>query len=188
MSTTTPHMSAEDCRQRATTRGTVIIAEAAPLSSLWAAGRLHKLLTLDMSIVIVDVIYDQLTRDQTNRMSQTVKALIDGHQPPFVIASTEIGEFEREKRRNGQATKSNAVELGAADFMSSDEGLRHYVSSGEPVLIMSDNAGLRLFNGPANLHVVSSKGLFTRAGTPDINEPGTGQQSRPAGPIETTNG
>ncbi len=132
MSTTTP-VSAEDCRQRATAHGTVVIADAAPPNSLWVASRLDQLLILDMRIVIVDVIYEELTRDQTNPMSQAVKALVDGHQPPFVIASTEIGEFEREKRRNGQATKSNAVELGVADFMSSDEGLRHYVSSGEPL-------------------------------------------------------
>jgi hypothetical protein len=89
-----------------------------------------------------------------------VKAFIDSNQPPFIIESTEIGELEREKRRTGKKLKKNAGELAIVDFMSSDDGLRKYVSVGEPVAILFEDAGVRVFNKPPNLHLLSTVGLL----------------------------
>ena len=133
-------------------RCTVIISDAEPLNRLWSAGQLDRLLTLGVDLVVVDVVCDALTRDLANSDAQAVKAFIDRYQPPFIIANTYIGELEREKRRNGQESRRNAVELGVADFMSSDEGLRHYISNREPVFILTDDASsIRVFNTPEKL-------------------------------------
>ena len=44
--------------------------------------------------------------------------------------------------------------------MSSDDGLRKYVSVGEPVAILFEDAGVRVFNKPPNLHLLSTVGLL----------------------------
>src|SRR3546814_21162003 len=44
--------------------------------------------------------------------------------------------------------------------MSSDDGLRKYVSVGEPVVILFEDTGIRVFNKPPNLHLLSTVGLL----------------------------
>src|SRR5689334_6011925 len=44
--------------------------------------------------------------------------------------------------------------------MSSDEGLRKYVSASNPVVILFEDAGIRIFNKPPNLHLFSTVGLL----------------------------
>ncbi|WP_451977689.1 hypothetical protein [Azospirillum endophyticum] len=124
------------------------------------ADRLALLLTLDMRLVVVDAVYDELTSDLSYPKERAVKAFIDGNQPPFVIESTEIGEQEREKRRTGKKLKKNAGELAIVDFMTSDEGLGKYVGAGDPVAILFEDAGVRIFNKPPNLHLLSTVGLL----------------------------
>lgn len=141
-------------------RCTVIIPDAGPFNSLWVADRLDLLLALDMRLVVVDAVYDELTCDLSYPKDQAVKAFIDGNQPPFVVENTEIGEQEREKRRTGRKLKKNAGELAIVDFMSSDDGLRKYVSIGDPVVILFEDAGVRVFNKPPNLHLLSTVGLL----------------------------
>jgi predicted nucleic acid-binding protein len=141
-------------------RCTVIIPDAGPFNSLWVADRLDLLLALDMRLVVVDAVYDELTSDLSYLKDRTVKAFIDNNQPPFIIENTEIGEQEREKRRTGKKLKKNAGELAIVDFMSSDDGLRKYVSFGEPVAILFEDAGVRVFNKPPNLHLLSTVGLL----------------------------
>lgn len=141
-------------------RCTVIIPDAGPFNSLWVADRLDLLLALDMRLVVIDAVYDELTSDLSYPKDRAVKAFIDGNQPPFVVESTEIGEQEREKRRTGKKLKKNAGELAIVDFMSSDDGLRKYVGVGEPVAILFEDAGVRIFNKPPNLHLLSTVGLL----------------------------
>lgn len=141
-------------------RCTVIIPDAGPFNSLWVADRLDLLLALDMRLVVVDAVYDEVTSDLSYPKDQAVKAFIDGNQPPFVIEDTEIGEQEREKRRLGKTLKKNAGELAIVDFMSSDDGLRKYVDVGDPVALLFEDAGIRVFNKPPNLHLLSTVGLL----------------------------
>lgn len=141
-------------------RCSVIIPDAGPFNSLWVADRLELLLALDMRLVVVDAVYDELTSDLSYPKDRAVKAFIDANQPPFVIAKTEVGEQEREKRRAGRKLRRNAGELAIVDFMSSDDGLRHYVDLGDPVIILFEDAGIRVFNKPPHLHLLSTVGLL----------------------------
>ncbi len=141
-------------------RCTVIIPDAGPFNSLWVADRLDLLLALDMLLVVVDAVYDELTSDLSYPKDRAVKTFIDNNQPPFIIESTEIGEQERKKRRTGKKLKKNAGELAIVDFLSSDDGLRKHVSVGEPVVILFEDAEIRVFNKPPNLHLLSTVGLL----------------------------
>jgi hypothetical protein len=141
-------------------RCTVIIPDAGPFNSLWVADQLALLLVLDMHIIVVDAVYDELTSDLSYPKDRDVKAFIDGHRPPFEIEPTDIGRTERDKRRSGKKLKSNAGELAIVDFMSSEDGLQKYLRPGEPVAILFEDAGLRVFNRPPNLHLLSTVGML----------------------------
>jgi predicted nucleic acid-binding protein len=139
---------------------TIILPDPGPINSLWVADRLDLLLELDMRIVLVDAVYDELTSDLSYLKDAEVKDFIDGNSPPFVIEPTDIGGIEREKRRLGQKLKKNAGELAMVDFVSSDGGLERYLKANEPVAILFEDAGLRVFNRPPNLHLISTVGLL----------------------------
>jgi len=141
-------------------RCTVVIADAGPFNSLWVADRLDLLLALDMRLVVMDAVYDELTSDPSYPKDRDVKAFIDAHQPPFALEATEIGSHEREKRRTGERPRKNGGELAVADFMSSDDGLRRYVGIGDPVVILFEDSGIRVFNKPPNLHLLSTVGML----------------------------
>lgn len=141
-------------------RCTIILPDAGPINSLWVADRLDLLLQLDMRIVIVDAVYDELTSDLSYLKDAEVKAFIDVHSPPFVIERTDIGESERQRRRLGQKPKKNAGELAMVDFISDEGGLERYLEAKEPVAILYEDAGLRVFNRPPNLHLISTVGLL----------------------------
>lgn len=141
-------------------RCTVIIPDAGPLNSLWVADRLDLLLRLDMRLIVIDAVYDELTSDPSYQKDRDVKAFIDGNRPPFVIETTEIGRLEREKRASGLKLRRNAGELAIVDFMSSEDGLPKYVGVGEPVVILFEDAAMRVFNKPPNLHLLSTVGLL----------------------------
>ena len=141
-------------------RCTIILPDAGPINSLWVADRLSLLLELDMRIVIVDAVYDELTSDLSYLKDAEVKDFIDGNSPPFLIEQTDIGEAERQKRRRGQKLKKNAGELAMVDFLSDEGGLERYLTASEPVAILFEDAGLRVFNRPPNLHLISTVGLL----------------------------
>ena len=46
------------------------------------------------------------------------------------------------------------------DFISSDDGIGRYLSTDEPVVILFEDAGFRVFNKPPNLHLISTVGLL----------------------------
>jgi hypothetical protein len=145
-----------------TKRCTLVIPDAGPFNSLWVANELPLLLKLDMRIVVVDAVYDELTRDPVNYpKDREVKAFIDAHQPPFKIEDTETGRREREKRRDGLRPRRNAGEVAIVDFMS--DGLQKYLTAREPVLVLfedSDVPGVRFFRKPPNLHLLSTVGML----------------------------
>jgi predicted nucleic acid-binding protein len=141
-------------------RCTIILPDAGPINSLWVADRLDLLLELDMRIVIVDAVYDELTSDLSYLKDAEVKNFIDCNSPPFVIEPTDIGETERQKRRLGQKLKKNAGELAMVDFLSDEGGLERYLKANEPVAILFEDAGLRVFNKQPNLHLISTVGLL----------------------------
>ncbi len=141
-------------------RCTLILPDAGPINSLWVADRLQLLLLLDMKIVVVDAVYDELTSDPSYLKDRDVKQFIDDHKPSFVIAETDIGNLEREKRRLGQKPKKNAGELAMVDFMSSEDGIGRYLDADEPVAILFEDAGLRVISKPPNLHLLSTVGFL----------------------------
>ncbi|PYE96622.1 putative nucleic acid-binding protein [Rhizobium sp. PP-F2F-G38] len=141
-------------------RCTIILPDTGPINSLWVADRLDLLLELDMRIVVVDAVYDELTSDFSYLKDAEVKDFIDGNSPPFVIERTDIGEAERQKRRLGQKLKKNAGELAMVDFISDEGGLERYLRASDPVAILFEDAGLRVFNRPPNLHLISTVGLL----------------------------
>lgn len=139
-------------------RCTLVLPDAGPFNSLWVADRLDLLLKLEMKIVVVDVVYDELTSDLAYQKDREVKAFVDNNSPPFIIERTDIGDIEREKRRAGKKLKKNAGEIAMTDFLS--DGLEKYLSATEPVMILFEDSGLRVFNKPPNLHLLSTVGLL----------------------------
>ncbi|SFL73664.1 hypothetical protein [Methylobacterium pseudosasicola] len=68
--------------------------------------------------------------------------------------------MERERRKQGMMPKRNAGELTIADFLSSDDGLKHYVRDGAPVLLLFEDRDVRVINKPPNVHLLSTVGLL----------------------------
>lgn len=141
-------------------RATLILPDAGPINSLWVADELPLFLALDMPIVVVDAVYDEMTSDPSYRKDREVKVFLDTHQPPFQIAKTDIGQQEREKRQAGHPLKKNAGELAIIDFLSSEEGLRHYLQAGDLVVLLFEDADVRIINKPPHLHILSTVGLL----------------------------
>lgn len=141
-------------------RCVLIIPDPGPFNSLWVAGQLDLLLTLEMPLVVVDAVYDELTSDLSHPKDRAVKAIIDGNQPPFMVETTDIGQDQREKRQRGERLKKNAGGMAVVDFMSSDDGLRKYLRPGDPVALLFEDAGVRVINKPPNLHLLSTVGML----------------------------
>ena len=141
-------------------RCVLVIPDAGPLNSLWVADRLDLLLRLNMPIVVVDAVYDEVTSDLSYPKDAAVKAFIDGHSPPFVIEQTDVGAYERERRQAGQPPKRNIGELAMMDFISDAGGVRWYLESSDPLLVLFEDRGLRVFRKPPNMHLLSTVGLL----------------------------
>ena len=141
-------------------RCVLVIPDAGPLNSLWVADRLDLLLRLDMPIVVVDAVYDEITSDLRYPKDAAVKEFIEANQPPFVIEQTDIGTYERERRRAGKPRKRNIGELAMMDFISDAGGVRRYLESNDPLLVLYEDRGLRVFQRPPNMHLLSTVGLL----------------------------
>ena len=141
-------------------RCTLVVPDAGPFNSLWVANELELLLKLDMPIVVVDAVHDELTSDPANYLKdREVLDFIANHQPPFVRVRTNIWMMESERRRRGEKPMRNAGELAIADFLSSDDGLKHYIREGDPVLLLYEDRDVRVINKPPNMHLLSTVGL-----------------------------
>lgn len=141
-------------------RCVLVIPDAGPLNSLWVADQLDLLLRLNMPIVVVDAVFDEVTSDLRYPKDAAVKAFIEANQPPFVIERTDIGTYERERQRAGKPRKRNAGELAMMDFISDAGGVRRYLDSNDPLLVLYEDRGLRVFQRPPNMHLLSTVGLL----------------------------
>ena len=141
-------------------RCVLVIPDAGPLNSLWVADELDLLLRLDMPIVILDAVYDEVTSDPSYPKDAAVKEFIDSNRPPCVIEETYIGTHERERRQAGKPGRRNIGELAMMDFISDDGGVRRYLESNDPLLVLYEDRGLRVFQKPPNMHLLSTVGLL----------------------------
>jgi hypothetical protein len=142
-------------------RCTLIIPDSGPFNSLWVADALTLLLDLDMPIVVVDAVHDEVTSDPVHyRKDRDVQAFIAQHRSRFIRVTTDVWQMERERRKQGMKPKRNAGELAIADFLSSDDGLKHYVRDGAPVLLLFEDRDVRVINKPPNVHLLSTVGLL----------------------------
>jgi hypothetical protein len=91
----------------------------------------------------------------------------------------------RAKRKVGKKPKKNAGELAIVDFMTSDDGMSKYVATGEPVAILFEDAGIRIFNKPPNLYLLSTVGMlrgFERVGIIDSADKIIHEMTHPSKP------
>ena len=109
---------------------------------------------------LVDAVYDDVTSDPAYPKDAAVKAFIGSNRPPFVIEQTDVGTFERKRRQAGKPPKRNMGELAMMDFISDAGGVRRYLESGEPLLVLYEDQGLRVFQKPPNMHLLSTVGLL----------------------------
>jgi len=134
---------------------------------------------------VVDAVYDEVTSNPAYPKDAAVKAFIESNRPPFVIEQTDVGAFERERRQAGKPPKRNMGELAMMDFISDDGGARRYLESGDPLLVLYEDQGLRVFRKPPNMHLLSTVGLLRgmeRAGILRSADAVIREMTRPAKP------
>ena len=145
-------------------RCTIVIPDAGPFNSLWVADQLPLLLALDMKIIVLDVVYDELTSDTDNYLKdRDVKDFISANHPPFIIEETSVGQNERQKVARGEKRSKNAGEIAITDFMTSESGLIKYLTVKEPVLVLfedSDIPTVQFIRKPPNLHLLSTVAML----------------------------
>lgn len=143
-------------------RCVLVVPDAGPFNSLWVAGHLDLLLALDMSIVVVDAVYDELTGEPVHYdKDRDVKEFIDGNPEVFHIEETDTGIAQRERRAAGRPPKRNAGEVAMTDFMT--DGLERYAASGEPVLVLFEDQDIRkihFLRKPPHVHLLSTVALL----------------------------
>jgi DDE domain len=52
------------------------------------------------------------------------------------------------------------VTIAGIELLHRIHGLRKYVKPGEPVALLFEDAGIRVFNRPPNLHLISTVGML----------------------------
>jgi hypothetical protein len=107
------------------------------------ADQLPLLLALDMKMIVLDVVYDELTSDTDNyQKDRDVKDFISANQPPFIIEETSVGQNERQKVARGEKRSKNAGEIAITDFMTSESGLIKNLTVKEPVLVLFEDSDI----------------------------------------------
>ncbi len=112
-------------------RCTVFLADPGPLFSLWVADQLHLLQAVATHVIILDVIYDALTRDKSDLKQRQIKAFIDANDTQFIYRCTQTGRLWKVKQNGGI--------IAVTDFLTAQFGMRRYLDRGEPVLILFEN-------------------------------------------------
>lgn len=141
-------------------RCTLVVLDAGSFDNLKAAGCFGLFSELGMPILVPDALYDQLTEAPAAHDGEaSIRDLILSCQPPVVRVPTDVWVTEVERRRVGLKPRSNAGELAVADFLSSDDGLKRYVRTGDPIVLVRGNHDLHVANKPANLHLLSAADL-----------------------------
>lgn len=141
-------------------RCTLVVLDAGSFDDLKAAGCFVLLSKLDIPIVVPDALYDELTEAPAAHDGEaSIRDIILSCQPPVVRVPTDVWVTEVERRRSGLKPRSNAGELAVADFLSSDDGLKRYVRTGDPIILVRGNRDLHVANKPGNMHLLSAADL-----------------------------
>jgi hypothetical protein len=139
----------------------LVIPDAGPFNSLWVADELDLLLKLDMPIVIVDAVYAEMTIDPDNyQKDRDVAAFVEGNRAFISIARTDTWQAELDRRAKGIKPKRNIGEIAITDYLSDENGLQRDVAVGEPVLLLFEDADIRVINKPPTVHLLSTVGLL----------------------------
>jgi len=120
--------------------------------SLWVADQLHLLQEIATRVIILDVIYDALTRDQSDLKQRQLKAIIDANDTLFIYRSTETGRLGK--------VRQNAAIVEVAHFLTADFGMRRYLDRGEPVLILYEDLEWLVTPRLPNLRVLSTVSML----------------------------
>lgn len=139
----------------------LVIPDAGPFNSLWYANGLDLLLKLDMPVVVVDAVYAELTSDPENyRKDRDIEAFVKTHADVISLAPTDTWKHELRRRAEGGKPKKNIGEIAIADYLSDEDGLKRAVEDGEPVLLLFEDADIRIINKPPTVHLLSTVGLL----------------------------
>jgi hypothetical protein len=129
----------------------IIIPTVATFQILRSSGDLDRLLTAGHRIVVVDAAADEA-------------GILSFESPNIIVAPTDIWNAERTRREAGATPQKNAGELAAVDFLTSEDGLRHYVEAGKPVVLVLDSGWWVSPKRPANIAVVAPEVLVEAVG------------------------
>lgn len=145
------------------TRCVLLIPDSGPLNSLWTAGRLELLTTLDMPIVMVDEIYAEVTGDLSYPKDREVKAFLDGLKGKGLsVEETFVGNAARAAREAGTFESGRGLgDAAVAEFMAN--GVQKYTTNGAPVLLLFEDAdfrNVRFLRKPDNLHLLSTVAML----------------------------
>lgn len=145
------------------TRCVLLIPDSGPLNSLWTAGRLELLTTLDMPIVMVDEIYAEVTGDLSYPKDREVKAFLEGlNGKGLTVEETFVGNAARAAREAGTFESGRGLgDAAVAEFMAN--GVQKYTTNGAPVLLLFEDAdfrNVRFLRKPDNLHLLSTVAML----------------------------
>ena len=145
------------------TRCVLLIPDSGPLNSLWTAGRLALLTTLDMPIVMVDEIYAEVTGDLSYPKDREVKAFLDGLKgKDLTVEETFVGNAAKAAREAGTFESGRGLgDAAVAEFMAN--GVQKYTTNGAPVLLLFEDAdfrNVRFLRKPDNLHLLSTVAML----------------------------
>ena len=107
---------------------------------------------------------DYVIAMQRHGVDLEIKAFIDEYQPPFIIRPTEAGRLGK--------VKQNAGIIAVTDFLTAQYGMRRYLATGEPVLILFEDLewfvtprlpNLRLLNTVSMLRELEAAGVIASA-------------------------
>jgi hypothetical protein len=139
----------------------LVIPDAGPFNSLWYAKELDLLLKLRMPIVIIDAVFAEMTSDPENyQKDRDVLEFVNAHRDLIVIVETDTWAIERERRARGLKPKRNVGEVAIADYLSDENGLKRDVAYGEPVLLLFEDADVRIINKLPTVHLLSTVGFL----------------------------
>ena len=145
-------------------RCVLVIPDAGPLNSLWTAGRLDLLTTLDMPIIVLDEVYAEVTSDPEHyAKDREVKAFLDSLVGlGLMIEKTFVGQQAKLARERGEFKSGRGLgDAAIAEFMS--DGVQKYVSDNAPVLLLFEDAdfrNIRFVRKPDNLHILSTVAML----------------------------
>ncbi len=100
-------------------RVALVIPDAGPLISLGVGKSLSLLLKLDLPIYLVDVVYDEVTRDKKKPGAVEIRNFVTTHPAIVHVVETEVGRLIAERRATQPNYRfSHAGETAIANFFA----------------------------------------------------------------------